>query len=236
MRSITTELRRQGYTDQQIAALHAEAVDEFAAANGALRDNGYMQWLKATWDDTKSYVRREVDGDRVVLARGARTKYKGFVFPARMNFDGRVEFMINQTVTDPEPAPAKEYDYWSRPVKNRGRACSRHIRRWGNRCFYCELSGDDRLGPDGFRWQADHRTPRSAGGTNSRDNIVLCCRTCNAVKKIFDAADYLNWVRSLPLRPAWLVRNLGLPFRHFGPAFREYRKGVAAREGRHSDY
>ncbi|HET8569104.1 MAG TPA: HNH endonuclease [Candidatus Limnocylindria bacterium] len=43
----------------------------------------------------------------------------------------------------------------------------------GNRCFYCGTTG---------RMTVDHRVPLSRGGTNSLENLVPACRSCNSMK------------------------------------------------------
>ena len=49
------------------------------------------------------------------------------------------------------------------------------VLRDDNKCQYCESSAADLT--------ADHVVPRSKGGTTSWDNIVACCKQCNAKKK-----------------------------------------------------
>lgn len=35
-------------------------------------------------------------------------------------------------------------------------------------------------------WSLDHKTPRIKGGTSSPDNLVLCCRSCNSIKRTLE--------------------------------------------------
>ena len=59
---------------------------------------------------------------------------------------------------------------------------------------HCRYCGDDLT----FRRAClDHVVPKSAGGTNRRSNLVLCCRTCNRMKGSWSAAELLNWARRL---------------------------------------
>jgi len=45
-------------------------------------------------------------------------------------------------------------------------------------CFYCEAPYTDRRRPT-----VDHIVPLSRGGTNTCNNLVSCCRSCNSSKK-----------------------------------------------------
>ena len=44
---------------------------------------------------------------------------------------------------------------------------------WDNKCAYCGSEEDLTL---------DHVTPRSLGGSDTTDNVVCCCRSCNQSK------------------------------------------------------
>lgn len=50
-------------------------------------------------------------------------------------------------------------------------------RKSDNRCFYClrEFTTWDDFG-------TDHKIPKSKGGTNDIENLVLACRKCNGLK------------------------------------------------------
>lgn len=51
------------------------------------------------------------------------------------------------------------------------------------RCFYCQLTMDFSLAqPHPRAPTRDHLTPRSRGGKNTRDNVVLACYLCNHQK------------------------------------------------------
>lgn len=60
------------------------------------------------------------------------------------------------------------------------------IARDGLTCFYCEhelLDPRREHFPEATWWPTlDHLLPRSAGGGNGLDNLVLACRGCNALK------------------------------------------------------
>ena len=60
--------------------------------------------------------------------------------------------------------------------KDRRKRRSALLKKDGNICFYCrEVKSKDSL-------QMDHVIPRSKGGSNGMDNLVLCCRECNTLK------------------------------------------------------
>lgn len=50
------------------------------------------------------------------------------------------------------------------------------INKHSGKCFYCGIlvSPTDRC--------IDHIKPKSDGGSNRVENLVLCCRTCNSIK------------------------------------------------------
>lgn len=50
------------------------------------------------------------------------------------------------------------------------------LERWGRKCAYCDTSKVS-------RFEVDHATPRSRGGSDSIWNLVLSCRTCNHDRK-----------------------------------------------------
>jgi 5-methylcytosine-specific restriction endonuclease McrA len=87
------------------------------------------------------------------------------------------------------------------------------ITKYPNRhshCWYCGTRIFDMRGcgtvpsGDGFydleppvrclRHQTDHQTPRSRGGSNSSDNLVDCCKTCNSQKGASTLEEYRTWL------------------------------------------
>lgn len=50
--------------------------------------------------------------------------------------------------------------------------------------FSCQYCGKDLFeSVDSYKeWQTDHLIPVSSGGEDSKDNYVICCRTCNFIK------------------------------------------------------
>lgn len=58
-------------------------------------------------------------------------------------------------------------------------------------CAYCGLSGTGLLDPDENVWQIDHLIPRSKGGSDHYDNLVLACEFCNRSKRTLSAAQFV---------------------------------------------
>lgn len=52
------------------------------------------------------------------------------------------------------------------------------------RCVYC---GKDLVGAfdDYNSWQWDHIIPRAIGGEHSFENLAVCCKTCNWLKRTY---------------------------------------------------
>jgi hypothetical protein len=61
---------------------------------------------------------------------------------------------------------------WKQSIKN----------QWGNRCAYC-LSDKGEL-------TLDHVVPQAKGGSSHTQNVVCCCRSCNASK---GHEDWIIW-------------------------------------------
>ena len=60
------------------------------------------------------------------------------------------------------------------------------------RCYYCGVRG---------AMTRDHYLPKAMGGEGG-DNLVLCCRPCNAKKRAMLGGDYVAWLTT-PEGRAW---------------------------------
>lgn len=68
------------------------------------------------------------------------------------------------------------------------------IHRDGIGCFYCGIECEDRKSNRDNRdcvMSEDHIIPKSHGGTDDLDNLVLACRACNSQRGSFSAEDFL---------------------------------------------
>jgi 5-methylcytosine-specific restriction endonuclease McrA len=85
------------------------------------------------------------------------------------------------------------------PVSRRG-----VLRRDGQRCAYCERSAST----------IDHVLPKSRGGSDTWDNMVACCLTCNNAKGDRTPSE-MGWrLQTKPRMPgetAWFVRGVEQP-------------------------
>ena len=52
-------------------------------------------------------------------------------------------------------------------------------------CGYC--------GQYGGKLEIDHKTPKSRGGSDSKDNLITACRHCNRQKRNKTVAEYIAW-------------------------------------------
>lgn len=70
--------------------------------------------------------------------------------------------------------------------KVKARKLARLVERDGTQCFWCheEMSFEARFHDPGNPLCAtfDHLIPRSRGGGNDDDNLVLACRECNSAR------------------------------------------------------
>lgn len=66
------------------------------------------------------------------------------------------------------------------------------------KCFYC--GADLIVGTSKAEgWSLDHKTPRSKGGHNHFSNLVLCCRSCNSIKRDIEFETFEGMLKVMPL-------------------------------------
>ena len=46
----------------------------------------------------------------------------------------------------------------------------------------------------------DHKIPVIKGGTNNKENLVLCCKHCNSQKNNKNEEEYREWLKSNALK------------------------------------
>lgn len=57
------------------------------------------------------------------------------------------------------------------------------------RCWYCGVLLDDKTA------NIDHQTPKSKGGDNRMENLVVACRHCNSQKKNKTVEEYRSYLQ-----------------------------------------
>jgi 5-methylcytosine-specific restriction endonuclease McrA len=77
--------------------------------------------------------------------------------------------------------------------------------RDSHRCIYCGTTADE----SGSHLHLDHVLPRSLGGEDSSDNLVLACRSCNCARKAMSLAEWSRYVGALRnLHPTTIARRV----------------------------
>ena len=63
----------------------------------------------------------------------------------------------------------------------------------GDYCYYCKnkITGIKTI---------DHKIPVIKGGTNNKENLVLCCKHCNSQKNNKNEEEYREWLKSNALK------------------------------------
>ena len=140
------------------------------------------EWMKRNPEKAREAMRRWRARNPDLL-RERRRKYKRAARlrdGAKMNAQ-RAAYLARH----PEVKRAKEQAYRSRKIAASGSFSGAEwlelVARWNNVCSY-----DGRSGP----LEADHRVPLSRGGTNSIDNILPACRSCNGRKHTMTEAEF----------------------------------------------
>lgn len=71
----------------------------------------------------------------------------------------------------------------------------------GRHCPYCGVTMNrDRGWNSSQEPSRDHRVPRSRGGSDAPENIIVCCRRCNEEKGSLTAEEYMAVRRGLASR------------------------------------
>lgn len=64
------------------------------------------------------------------------------------------------------------------------------LARGGHACAYCASTAEE----SGAPLQLDHLRPRAVGGTDTADNLVVACRSCNSARQ---ATPLATWCRQV---------------------------------------
>ncbi len=105
--------------------------------------------------------------------------------------------------------------YVRRPQRQRVAFNRKNVfRRDDHTCQYCGTRGHDLT--------LDHVQPRSRGGATSWENVVACCRRCNASKRDRTPAESRMTLRRLPRAPAFMFSSAYGLLPDLDPAWEPY--------------
>lgn len=132
------------------------------------------EWMKRNPEKAREAMRRWRER-HPELNRERRRRYRRAAYvrnPAKINVE-KAAWLARH----PEVKRAKDQAYRARRAAAAGHFTGAEwlelVARHANLCAYCGASGP---------LEADHRVPLSRGGTNSIDNILPACRSCNGRK------------------------------------------------------
>jgi len=85
------------------------------------------------------------------------------------------------------------------PFEKKEKEAARALRKsrwWQNKtqnspCFYCNTALNQKTAT------MDHVLPISAGGRSTKDNLVVCCKSCNSKKKDLSMAEWGKYLEHL---------------------------------------
>jgi 5-methylcytosine-specific restriction endonuclease McrA len=89
---------------------------------------------------------------------------------------------------------AQRYGNKARRGKSRQAQIARLIVRDGLNCSYCGIPTEE------YNRTRDHVIPLSMGGTNTLDNLVLACKSCNGLKGNLTVEEFLGYLRGVQER------------------------------------
>ena len=79
------------------------------------------------------------------------------------------------------------YVYNRKPIKKRTTPTKRHKDK-GDICHYCNLDMTDKQ----HLRTLDHKIPKSKGGKNNAENILIACQPCNLSKGNMDYDEFIK--------------------------------------------
>jgi 5-methylcytosine-specific restriction endonuclease McrA len=155
-------------------------------------------------DKKAAYQRSYEEGNLDFSRRGYR-RYYG------KNRDRMLERLHRRAAADPQHQgffAQAEAGYVGFSARMRERRARRHgaggwhgiedVKRLydeqGGRCFYCGKELQD-------KYELDHKTPLSRGGTEWPENLCCACELCNSRKQQRTAEEFTEYLNSLRRRP-----------------------------------
>ena len=115
----------------------------------------------------------------------------------------------------PVPSVIRLRRYIRRPHRQRVAFNRKNVfRRDDHSCQYCGTRGHDLT--------LDHVLPRSRGGPTSWENVVACCRRCNASKRDRTPEEARMFLRRRPRAPAFMFTSAYGVLPDVDPAWEAY--------------
>ena len=115
----------------------------------------------------------------------------------------------------PVPSVIRLRRYVRRPHRQRVAFNRKNVfRRDDHTCQYCGVRSHDLT--------LDHVQPRSRGGPTSWENVVACCRRCNAAKRDRTPQEAAMVLRRRPAAPAFLFSSVYGVLPDADPAWEAY--------------
>lgn len=87
---------------------------------------------------------------------------------------------------------------WNSGIKGRGNSDFRVSIDWAlkyDTCTYCGINLVVNI------MSLDHKVPRSQGGTDKEENLIICCKSCNLAKSSMSEAEFRALLKLLSQPP-----------------------------------
>lgn len=124
-------------------------------------------------------------------------------------------FLRTPSQAVPVPSVVRLARYVRRPGRQKVAFNRRNLfRRDDHRCQYCGTRGSDLT--------LDHVVPRSLGGPTSWENVVACCRACNAKKRDRTPEEARMTLARTPRAPRFVFSSAYGLLQDVDPIWRRY--------------
>jgi 5-methylcytosine-specific restriction endonuclease McrA len=113
----------------------------------------------------------------VAAAASTRDRPVAYIIREILKKHADVELKVSMCVVEYRNKSGDEEKTSNRRQPLRPKVCLSIYERDGGRCHYCGTEI-----PRNSDWHIDHKHPRSLGGSDAEDNLVLACAPCNLAK------------------------------------------------------